>query len=156
MKKRDYDTYISELKTLPLQAQLEVFHWIEYLFLEAIYENFPVLIHNFDVESTSSAKTKKELPDYEQLIIWLIELSEKEYEQSRGMIRFLKIKYSNSKSQQRFTNFLDESHQLSPELKAELDSRIADLEGNPNMGVSWKQVVKNLEDKVGRKFKISS
>ncbi len=156
MKKRDYDTYISELKTLPLQAQLEIFHWIEYLFLEAIYENFSVLIHNFDAEIASYSKTNKAPPNYEQLIIWLIELPDTAYEQSKGMIRFLKVKYSNKKNRQKFEVFLDQSYQLPSELKDELDKRIEDIEKNPDIGVSWKEVVKNLEAKVGRQFKISS
>lgn len=156
VSKRDYDTYISELKTLPLQAQIEIFHWIEYLFLEAIYENFSVLIHRFEMETTPYLKKKKGVLDYEQLIIWLIELSEEEFEQSKGMIRFLKVKYSNKKNRQKFETFLDESHQLSPELKEELNRRIADIERNPDMGVSGKQVWLELEEVLGRKIQIPS
>jgi putative addiction module component (TIGR02574 family) len=39
----------------------------------------------------------------------------------------------------------DEAFVLTPELKAELDRRLADYEANPNAGCSWEEVKARLE-----------
>lgn len=157
MNKINFDHYLEELQSLPKVAQKEIFHFVEYLFYEAIYNNFPVLIHKFNIteEYVSENKNIEEL-DYEQLIIWLIHIPREEFEKTKNLIKFLKIKHSNKHVSEDFQTFCDASLELSDDEKQELQRRIKDIEDNPDIGIPWEDVVKNLKFKVGKKVKLSS
>lgn len=126
----------------------EVMHRLsEYFYYKNLYPNFSVLLHSYEMERKVKKSIEKSLR--KEL---LEEIPEGDMSFLLAFSEYLDLS-ENDSEKEKFLTFCKTP--ISQSEKTELKNRISDIESNPEIGVSWEEVIQGIEKRVGKEIKFT-
>ncbi len=116
----------------------------EYLYYKSIYKNFAVLLHNYEIHLQAKTLLTNAL---KKEILNVLPKEEKSFLLEFG--EYLEIAAHDSEKE-KFLSYCQTP--VSSSEKNELKKRISEIEANPEIGVSWEDAIKGIEERIGKKI----
>lgn len=120
----------------------------EYLYYKSIYKNFSVLLHNYEIHLQAKTLITNSIKEE---ILNVIPKEEKSFLLEFG--EYLEIS-ANDSEKEKFLTYCKTP--VSSSEKNELKKRISEIESNPEIGVSWEDAIKGIEQRIGKKINFTS
>jgi|JI10StandDraft_1071094.scaffolds.fasta_scaffold02031_19 hypothetical protein len=120
----------------------------EYLYYKSIYKNFSVLLHNYEIHLQAKTLITNSIKEE---ILNVIPKEEKSFLLEFG--EYLEIS-ANDSEKEKFLTYCKTP--VSSSEKNELKIRISEIESNPEIGVSWEDAIKGIEQRIGKKINFTS